>query len=95
MAEYINRELALAVCPSIARETIEAIPSADVVERKRGKWFKNDIGYIRCPICGYNDFVERLDYFSFCPNCGADMRGEADGNSFQNGNYHSKGDDDG
>ena len=49
----------------------------DVRENKRGKWertsYKSGYGY-KCSECGatYNKRKSRL---SFCPNCGADMRG--------------------
>ena len=50
-------------------------------ERKKGKWI---------PICGnkacicsecneeYDHTYEFIENWNFCPNCGADMRGEAD-----------------
>ena len=59
-------------CPYSA---INKIPSADVVERKRGEWIWD--GYVydtpyACNCCG-----ALMDYESnFCPNCGADMRGK-------------------
>lgn len=42
----------------------------DVVEKKRGEWF--DVGSMscRCSNCGCKANKE----YSFCPNCGADMR---------------------
>ena len=63
-----------------SKRQIEAAPTIEP-ERKKGKW---EYGVI-CSICG-----ERCDYHlsgdtwidelaNFCPNCGADMRGEADG----------------
>ena len=41
-------------------------------ERKKGKWY--DVGSLscRCSECGCKSLKEYL----FCPNCGADMRGE-------------------
>ena len=62
-------------------DRINAIPAADVREVKKSKWFDG-----RCTACG---FKPALDYeyatvyddyndyrWNFCPNCGADMRGE-------------------
>lgn len=49
-----------------AKQTIE--------ERKKGKWIC-EIGYSKCSICGN---LSTADY-NYCPNCGADMRGENDG----------------
>ena len=49
---------------------LESIPSADVVERKRGEWI--DMGsYEVCKNCHE---VKRFPHWNFCPNCGADMR---------------------
>lgn len=53
-----------------------------IEERKTGKWIAVDDAYNRisgkCSACGweahlYEDDVVGMDY---CPNCGADMRGE-------------------
>ena len=59
-----------------------------VTVRERGRWEIYDDGYgcelMYCPICksefydGDNDTIDQLH--NFCPNCGADMRGEEDGN---------------
>ena len=45
-------------------------------ERKKGRWY--DVGSLscRCSECGCKSPKE----YSFCPNCGAEMRGEEDGN---------------
>lgn len=57
-----------------------AIPTADVMERKRGEWtyeppdgangFKGD--YL-CSCCKYPVGIQKQNY---CPNCGAEMRKE-------------------
>lgn len=70
-------------------ELIEKQPTVDAVERKRGKWIKNEgkFGW-HCSVCkvdnfyayvwnsetGKNDFQDR-----YCPNCGAEMGGENNG----------------
>lgn len=70
-------------------KVLESAPTADVVERKRGKWIKHkdrDCWY--CSECKKDNYYaycwnsdtgkyEIQDHF--CPNCGADMRGEEDG----------------
>lgn len=64
---------------------IEAQPTADVRENVKGEWVldgkrhRGGIRWCHCSVCGNE---ENADYaivqgVNFCPNCGADMRGEA------------------
>ena len=65
------------------RETIDSVPSADVTERKRGKWIDS-----KCSECGGLIPITKVmlrgkvmwetgyPMSRFCPNCGADMREE-------------------
>lgn len=48
-----------------------------VEERPHGEWIfiDNDIGYDKCSNCDWTD--ARCHSWNFCPNCGADMRKEA------------------
>ena len=62
---------------------IDALPS---VERKKGKWILTDFPdeqTYKCSACGeYWAFIEGNPTENgayFCPNCGADMRGEGYG----------------
>ena len=69
-------------------QTIKMWKTADVVEVKRGKWKDTkaivginnatldfEIGNAdRCSLCG-EDFLAVRPRYNFCPNCGADMRG--------------------
>lgn len=51
---------------------IEQLPAVQS-ERKKGRWTDNNA----CPFCGFQPWYERdIHTLSFCPNCGADMRGE-------------------
>ena len=93
MSKYIKREDAI---NSFGREgeyhadtitdMLSDIPSADVVERKRGEWIKDNVVLTsmppqyqyHCSLCGktaftYNNGIQYLS--DCCPNCGADMRG--------------------
>ena len=56
-------------------KTIDDAPSIDI-EPKRGKW-KTEVlnplnAILRCSICGRYSVVR----YNFCPDCGADNRGE-------------------
>lgn len=55
-------------------DLLESLPTADVVERKTGKW---EHGY--CSECGYNWGKDApiSSVPNYCPNCGADMREES------------------
>ena len=90
MTEYISREEARKEAITNTNHFSDRInlvdfvmnlPASDVREVKKSKWFDG-----RCTDCG---FKPALDYeydtvyddyndyrWNFCPNCGADMRGE-------------------
>ena len=64
------------------RDAIMALPSAQP-ERKRGKWLlyaqRDGIETgSECSQCGYHIFNTPLYGHNYCPNCGADMRGNED-----------------
>ena len=63
------------------RDRLKALPSAQP-ERKKGQWMKEDRGHVEycavCDQCGFDWIWSDREYFKFCPNCGADMRGEQD-----------------
>lgn len=73
----------------VARTAIHKLPAADVREVKRGKWVKNeDKAGWHCSACkevdnyafSWNSDTGEYEFQdNFCPNCGADMKGEADG----------------
>ena len=70
-ADFINK---------VTKLMIE-VPSIDI-EPKRGEWKRRivDNGFNADWVfseCGYRVKTDFVDY-NFCPNCGADMRGEKD-----------------
>ena len=63
-------------------DEINDIDSAPTIEPKKGKWRRRlvDCGFNadwHCSRCGWKTSLEEHGY-NFCPNCGADMRGEED-----------------
>jgi hypothetical protein len=70
------------VCKTQLLDCIHAIkemPAADVRPVVRAKWV--DVGPdMTCSACGFScDDPWYLAEANYCPNCGADMRGETDG----------------
>ena len=60
--------------PNGAKLLVEEQPTIE--ERKKGKWKPISDGYVdiyECNQCGETEDYER----NYCPNCGADMRGES------------------
>ena len=59
-------------------EMIDHMPTIE--ERKRGKWLfpYGDKKYKRCSVCE-SDYYSIPYNSNFCPNCGADMRGDENG----------------
>ena len=57
---------------------IAEVVNAPTIKPKRGKWIENTRHEsIRCNLCGHY-FNRALYPKNYCPNCGADMRGEPD-----------------
>lgn len=86
MAKYIALETLYSALDYIEKSAIKAIKfvPSDVAEIKRGEWkivcfFDCDDGtsqmMVKCSVCGNTQGV----LTNYCPECGADMRGEQDG----------------
>ena len=90
MAEYIEREAVLKEVepdsrPQLARRICE-IPVADVVPVRHGRWIRDKVAfYLGCSECGcyleyaVDTFLDNGDHYHFCPNCGALMDKDGDG----------------
>jgi len=73
----------------ITVEDIDSAPTADVVERKRGKWIwmgdKGDSRFM-CSVCKWKEKVPTCmgvpNIWEYCPSCGAYMREESDNGRF-------------
>ena len=79
----IHESIPCDAVPLLIDNAISELPSAQL-EQKKGEWIPvtNGRGGFECDQChnyapSYQDGVEWLS--DFCPNCGADMRGEQDG----------------
>lgn len=65
------------------KDMITDIPAADVRENVKGEWIytpiENGMIVAMCPICKKVSAITQSvkEWYRFCPNCGADMRGEA------------------
>jgi predicted RNA-binding Zn-ribbon protein involved in translation (DUF1610 family) len=71
-------------CRLIENEVINKLPSVQL-ERKTGRWIPDNTDYYRtkfiCSACGESEEVPTMGFgyapmWGYCPNCGADMRGE-------------------
>ena len=45
-------------------------------ERPQGEWIRRKMNWYICSNCNYKTDSIGETFFSFCPNCGADMRGD-------------------
>jgi hypothetical protein len=61
---------------------IEQITAEDVQPVRCGEWEKkSSVGVFRCSLCQHIFMLgaDEIDEYHFCPNCGADMRGDENG----------------
>lgn len=76
----INQKFVLA-----AVETYQKSLRGELAEQKHGQWeqcfedFRKQIEGDKCSVCGFEHYGTSISHYNYCPNCGADMRGEADG----------------
>lgn len=83
MPDYISREAALKAIHTSTAPALEikAMPAADVVERKPGRWIEQPpdfdlcgVAYYQCSECG----KEQQTPSHYCQFCGAKMDGGQD-----------------
>ena len=89
MAEYIKREDAYITLTDYyhhstkiqhmaLKEALDRVPAADVRPVRRGKWVHEGSDVWRCSECDYGIMPWNAGV-NFCPNCGADCRGDRGG----------------
>jgi len=84
MTEYLDKEKAIeAVKKHSGNESaiiasLVCLPSADVVERKRGKWLRTPTHWVYCSVCNREPPSETNETTSYCPWCGAKMDDEVE-----------------
>ena len=88
MSRYIDAEIYRSVLRGASEgyyddsfeKVLDAIPTADVVEVRHGKWKISELPKGKklkyCSECGFGQNMHDERSYNFCPNCGADMRGE-------------------
>ena len=66
-----------------AIRVVEKAPTVDAEPVRHGKWVDDAMGVLRCSECNTQapwkygrDFIDYRWESNYCPNCGADMRGE-------------------
>jgi len=93
MSDLISRQAAIdainrAVTKEAARWSVEELPSAQptIEPRTKGEWIieGTELNHrLRCSCCSslaiWAPYAMSFIAPNFCPNCGADMRGEQDG----------------
>lgn len=61
---------------------VSKIPSSDVAPVVHGKWvscfedWRKQIEGDKCSECGFEHYGTNIRDYNYCPNCGADMRGD-------------------
>ena len=65
---------------ALAELGLRSLPSAQP-ERPKGKWIEFIPEHGECPFCGNQVDLLNGKANNFCGECGADMRGEQDGNA--------------
>lgn len=56
---------------------MSAQPTADVRENVKGRWIADELTGWLCSNCGEHIVLNVKMHGDYCPNCGADMRGES------------------
>ena len=72
--QYFDRRVIIGKMQNV----VSNLPSAQP-ERKKGEWIETEFLKLReCSCCHVRWGMYDVENFNFCPNCGADIRGEQD-----------------
>ena len=82
MIELLNKTPGIGWSPSARQKIADHLIANCVTVRERGRWeiVDNVDALYTCSVCGEWQFIPE-EHFAYCPYCGADMRGEEDGNT--------------
>ncbi len=68
---------------AVSVDAIEAAPAVDAEVVQHGEWLLRHVGhghYWECSVCHTNPCIYVTPNTKFCPNCGAKMDGDVNGN---------------
>ena len=77
MSDYISRQAVLDEIENYScldKKDIKTIIKALPPVENNGKWIEFGDGRCICSKCNF--YLGAFSFFNFCPNCGADMRGD-------------------
>ena len=60
----------------LSQDFVENAPTVDAVEVVHGRWFAHHSHSYECTCCHAKYITMRAKDWNYCPNCGADMRGD-------------------
>lgn len=66
------------IAESIYRYLCDGIEECEDAEpeRKKGRWILNKDGNWACQFCEFDPYHDNMKGMNYCPNCGAEMKGE-------------------
>lgn len=57
------------------KDRAEKLYNAGYRKQKEGEWIPTEVLFVELPVCSVCGYECEYEYFNFCPNCGAHMRG--------------------
>ena len=76
-ADKLNARLSRDATPYFTACDIEAAPTIDAVPVVHGRWIEK-VGRAECSVCHDECWADSAMEYNYCPNCGANMRGDTE-----------------